>query len=320
MHVLHLITSTRSFFEQQISVLEDRGIECTVIGVPGEYSADSPRTPLDYLRFYPRVLSHVLSDEYDLVHGHYGLVAPFLLAQPTRPVVLSLWGTDLMSDMGWLRRISRYGARFADATIVPSPAMSTELDAEHVEIPFGVDTELFRPIPREEARNRIGWDTDARVALFPYDRSRDVKDFPRAERVADRADVDLEVRTIDDVPYEEMPYYMNASDVLLVTSTRESGPLVVKEAAACTVPIVSTDVGFVRETIGDVDDCIVGTTDDELAAGLERVLDGARRSNGRDAIDGLGLEAMGDQLLDVYRRVLERPTGTTHRAGVSHEV
>jgi len=245
MHVLHLITSTRSFFEQQISVLEDRGIECTVIGVPGEYSADSPRTPLDYLRFYPRVLSHVLSDEYDLVHGHYGLVAPFLLAQPTRPVVLSLWGTDLMSDMGWLRRISRYGARFADATIVPSPAMSTELDAEHVEIPFGVDTELFRPIPREEARNRIGWDTDARVALFPYDRSRDVKDFPRAERVADRADVDLEVRTIDDVPYEEMPYYMNASDVLLVTSTRESGPLVVKEAAACTVPIVSTDVGFV---------------------------------------------------------------------------
>ncbi|WP_408958832.1 glycosyltransferase [Natrinema sp. 74] len=320
MHVLHLITSTRSFFEQQVAVLEDRGVECTVIGVPGEYSADSPRTPLDYLRFYPQVLSHVVSDDYDLVHGHYGLVAPFALAQPTRPVVLSLWGTDLMSDMGWLRRISRYGARFADATVVPSPAMSRELDAEHVEIPFGVDTTQFRPIPREKARDRIGWDTDARIALFPYDRSRSVKDFPRAERVVDRADTELELRTIDDVPYDEMPYYMNASDVLLVTSRRESGPMVVKEAAACNVPIVSTDVGFVRETVGNIDDCIVGTTDDELAAGLERILCGDRRSDGRDAIDGLGLEAMGDRLLDVYRRVLNRPNGTVHRTGVGHEV
>ncbi|SEQ54628.1 glycosyltransferase [Natrinema salaciae] len=320
MHVLHLITSTRSFFEQQIAVLEDRGIECTIVGVPGEYSADSPRTPLDYLRFHPRVLSHALSGEYDLVHGHYGLVAPFAIAQPTRPVVLSLWGTDVMSDMAWLRRISRYGARFADATIVPSPVMSRELDVDHVEIPFGVDTDRFRPIPRDEARDRIGWDADARIALFPYDPSRAVKDFPRAERVADRADADLEVRTIDDVPYDEMPYYMNASDVLLVTSRRESGPMVVKEAAACNVPVVSTDVGFVRETIAGVDGCVVGTTDDELAAGLERVLDGSRRSNGRDAVDGLGLEAMGDRLLDVYRRVLDRPSETVHRTGVGHEV
>lgn len=320
MHVLHLITSTRSFFEQQIAVLEDRGIECTVIGVPGEYSADSPRTLLDYLRFYPQVLSHVLSGEYDLVHGHYGLVAPFALAQPIRPVVLSLWGTDVMSDMGWLRQISRIGARIADATIVPSPVMSRELDVDHVEVPFGVDTDLFRPIPREEARDRIGWDPDDRIALFPYDPSRDVKDFSRAERVADLADVDLEVRTINAVPYEEMPYYMNASDVLLVTSRRESGPMVVKEAAACNVPIVSTDVGFVRQTIGDVENCIVGTTNDELVAGLECVLDGTRRSDGREVIDGLGLEEMGDRILDVYRRVLDRPDGTVRRTEVSHEI
>ncbi|QLG50762.1 glycosyltransferase [Natrinema halophilum] len=320
MHILHLITSTRSFFEQQIAVLEDRGIECTVIGVPGDYSAESPRTPLDYLRFYPQVLSHVLSDEYDLVHGHYGLVAPFLIAQPVRPVVLTLWGTDVMSDMGWLRRISRYGARFADATIVPSPVMSRELDVDHVEIPFGVDTNQFRPIPRDQARERVGWDTDDRIALFPYDPSRDVKDFQRAERVVDRANADLEVRTIDEVPYEEMPYYMNASDVLLVTSRRESGPMVVKEAAACNVPIVSTAVGFVRRTIDDVDNCIVGTTDDELITGLECVLDGTRRTNGRDVIDGLGLESMGDRVLDVYRRVLDRADGATPQMEVSHEI
>ncbi|USZ70843.1 glycosyltransferase family 4 protein [Natronosalvus halobius] len=312
MHVLHLITSTRSFFEQQISVLEERGVECTVIGVPGEYTADSPRTPVDYLRFYPKVLSHVWSGEYDLIHGHYGLVAPFALAQPTRPVVMSLWGTDLMSDMRWLESISRYGARFADATIVPSPAMSRELDTDHVEIPFGVDTEQFRPVPRADARERVGWDPDERIALFPYDPNRDEKDYPRAERIVERADADIELRTIDGVPYEEMPYYMNASDALLVTSKREAGPMVIKEAAACNVPVVSTDVGFVRDTIGEVDNCIVSDDDADLAAGLETVLDGDRRSNGREVVDGLSLDAMGDRLLECYRDVLgrrSRPTG-----------
>jgi hypothetical protein len=304
MHVLHLITTTRSFFEQQISVLESRGVECTVIGVPGDYSAESPRTATDYLRFYPKVLSHVRSGDYDLIHGHYGLVAPFTLAQPTRPVVMSLWGTDLMGGMGWLESLSRYGARFADAAIVPSPAMSRALDVDHVEIPFGVDTDMFRPIPRADARERVGWESDEHVALFPYDPIRDEKDYSRAERLIERADADIELRTIDGVPYESMPYYMNASDLVLVTSKYEAGPMAVKEAAACNVPVISTDVGFVREAVGDVHNCVVSDSNADLVAGLESVLDS--RSNGRDAIDGLGLEAMGDRLLECYREVLIR--------------
>ena len=304
MKALHLITSTRSFFEQQVLTLEERGVECTVIGVPGDYRAESPRTPLDYLRFYPEVLSQVRREEYDLVHANYGLVAPFALAQPTRPVVLSLWGTDLMSEMGWLRRLSRFGAQRADAVVVPSPAMSRRLDVDHELIPFGIDTSLFRPIPRDEARAQVGWETDRTIVLFPYDPARSVKDFPRAQRIVDRASVDVELRAVTDVPHDQMPYYMNASDVLLVTSKRESGPLTVKEAAACNLPVISTDVGFVRETIEGVENCAVGTSDEGLTAALEYVVEDGGRSDGRDAIDELGLESMGDRLVGLYERVL----------------
>ncbi|MCU4974133.1 glycosyltransferase family 4 protein [Halobacteria archaeon AArc-m2/3/4] len=322
MKVLQLITSTRSFFEQQVEVLESRGVECTVVGVPGEYSADSPRTVTDYLRYYPRVLDHVRRGDYDIVHANYGLAAPFALAQPVRPVVLTLWGTDLMGEMGWLRQLSRTGARLADAVVLPSPVMSTALETEHVEIPFGVDTDQFRPIPREEARTRVGWETDRPVALFPYDSSRAEKDFPRAKRAVDRADVDLELRTVTGVPHEEVPAYMNASDVLLVTSKRESGPMVVKEAAACNLPVVSTDVGFVRETLSGVENCVVCETDDELAAGLESVVADGGRSNGREVVDQLSLDAMGEQLLALYDRVLEDSSGrpTTRRTEAEHGV
>ncbi|WIV67615.1 glycosyltransferase [Natrialbaceae archaeon AArc-T1-2] len=322
MHVLQLVTSPRPFFDQQVAVLEDRGIDCTVLGVPGEHGGDSSRPPTAYATFYRRVLSAIRSGEYDLVHANYGLVAPFAIAQPVRPVVVTLWGTDLMSERSWLRSLSRFGARRSDAAIVPSPAMSAELETEHELIPFGVDTDLFRPIPRGEARERVGWDTDRPIALFPYDRTRSVKDFPRARRLLERADVDADVdlRTVSNVEYELIPYYMNASDVLLVTSERESGPMVVKEAAACNLPIVSTDVGFVRETLEGVTRCIVSDDDDELVAGLERLLADGGRSDGRNVIDGLGLESLGDRLLDVYRRVLQRGDGLDHRTGVSHGV
>ncbi|WP_246999650.1 glycosyltransferase [Halosolutus gelatinilyticus] len=320
MNVLQLVTSPRPFFDQQISALEDRGVDCTVLPVPGEYSGDSSRSPTDYVRYYPEILSAVRSTEYDLVHANYGLVAPFALAQPTRPVVLTLWGTDLMSQRGWLRSLSRYGARRADAAVVPSRTLSRELETDHEVIPFGVDTDLFRPIARAEARERVGWETDRPIALFPYDRTRSVKDFPRARRLVERADADLELRTVSGVDHEEIPYYMNASDVLLVTSRRESGPMVVKEAAACNLPIVSTDVGFVRETIDGATNCVVSDDDRDLIDGLERVVADGDRSDAREALDGIGRESLADDLLGVYRRILDRSEGRPSPREVSHEI
>ncbi|NGM70441.1 glycosyltransferase family 4 protein [Natronolimnobius sp. AArcel1] len=309
MKVLQLVTSPRPFFEQQVTALEERGVECTVLAVPGSYDGDSSRSPLEYLRYYPQILKAVRTMEFDLVHANYGLVVPFAFTQPTRPLVTTLWGTDLMSNRTWLRSMSRFGARYTDATIVPSPAMSDALETDHELIPFGVDTELFRPIPQAEARERIGWETDRPIALFPYDRTRSVKDFPRATRLVDEAETDLDIRPISGVDHATMPYYMNASDVLLLTSRRESGPMVIKEAAACQLPVVSTDVGFVRETLADVDNCVVSDADAELIAGLERIISGSGRTNGRDVIDDLSLEEMGDQLLEVYQTVLERRAG-----------
>jgi len=320
MKVLQLVTSSRPFFDQQVSALEERGVDCTVLEVPGEHSGDSDRSPTDYARYYSSVLSAVRSSSYDLVHANYGLVAPFALAQPTRPVVLTLWGTDLMSDRTWLRSCSRYGARRADAAVVPSRVMSRDLETDHELIPFGVDTDLFQPMARADAREYLGWEPEQPIALFPYDRTRSVKDYPRARRLVERADVDLELRTVSGVDHDEMPYYMNASDVLLVTSKRESGPMVVKEAAACNLPVVSTDVGFVRETIRGLTNCTVSDNDGALLGGLERAIEDGGRSDGRESIDGLSVDSLGERLYGLYRRVLERDDGASYPTGVSHEV
>lgn len=317
MKVLQLVTSPRPFFEQQVSVLEDRGVECTVLGVPGEYDGDAGRTPLEYARYYPRILSRVRATDFDLVHANYGLTAPFALAQPLRPVVLTLWGTDLMGEHDWLRAVSRLGARRSDAVIAPSRAMARRLEADHELIPFGVDTDLFRPISQIRARERVGWETDRPIALFPYDEDRSVKDVSRARRLVERTNTDLELRTVHGVDHDRIPDYMNASDVLLVTSKRESGPMVVKEAAACNLPVVSTEVGFVPETVGDVSNCVVSDRDEDLIAGLETIAEERPRSDGREAIDGLSLESMGESIASLYRTVLETDGSARASGGVA---
>ena len=50
---------------------------------------------------------------------------------------------------------------------------------------------------------------------------------------------------------------MNASDLLLITSFSETGPIVAKEAIACNCPIVSTDVGDVKILINNIRNCFI---------------------------------------------------------------
>jgi len=304
MRALQLVTTPRPFFDQQRRALERVGVECRTVAVHRS-TAGADRSAAEYLGFLPRTLRRAL-DRFDVVHANHGLTAPFALAQPTRPVVLTFWGSDLLGDQTPLhravRRSSRLTARLADAVVVPTTDMAARLDVASTVVPFGVDTTRFRPIPRAEARARVGWPADGDVALFAADPARPEKDVARAEAVAERAGAQLKV--VSSVPHRSMPDYLNASDLLLVTSRHESGPMVVKEAAACNVPVVSTDVGFVSEVLDGVANSAVCGDTDGLVEAVERVLASDRRSDGRSAVSGLDLEAMGRALRRVYDRSL----------------
>ncbi|UIP01532.1 glycosyltransferase (plasmid) [Halobaculum sp. CBA1158] len=311
MRVLNLVPTEQSrFFTQQRATLRELGVEETTLAVPGRRTYDDGDTDgrgfSDYLRFVPSVFRHSLG-EYDLVHANYGLTAPHALAQVRLPVVLSLWGSDLMGDYGWL---TRRCARHADAVVVMSERMAAELDTDCHVIPHGVDLELFRPMPVDAAREALGWrdDPDAHHVLFPYPPARGVKDYPRAERVVDRVadavDGDVRFHTVTGEPHERMPLYMNAADVLLVTSEREGSPNAVKEALACDLPVVSTDVGDVPERLDGVAHSRVCGSDADLVDGIVAALRADGRSNGRAAAEEVGLEATTARLRAVYESVV----------------
>ena len=57
--------------------------------------------------------------------------------------------------------------------------------------------------------------------------------------------------------HNEVPILLNAIDVLLMTSHHEGSPMIIKEALACNTPIVSLDVGDVKERLMNIEGCYV---------------------------------------------------------------
>ncbi|MBX0294059.1 glycosyltransferase family 4 protein [Halomicroarcula sp. F27] len=313
LRVLNLVTNEEAqFFRAQVEELERRGVELTTLSVPGrnrsesiDAEEDGERSILEYARFYPSVLANSL-DSYDLIHANYGLTAPMAVAQPRLPVVLSLWGTDLMGKYG---PVTKRFAHFCDEVIVMSEGMAEEYDGDCLVIPHGVDLSVFRPIEQSEAREALGWPRDERVVLFPYPPKRDVKNHPRAkrivERASDRVGESVTLETATGVPHDRMPYYLNAADAMIMTSRREGSPNTVKEAMACNLPVVSTDVGDVRTRLDPVDPSTVSDDDHDLVAGLTEILERGERSTGREYAADIALERMGERIVAVYEKVIE---------------
>jgi len=310
LRVLNLVTNDEArFYKQQVSVLEEQGISCTTLAVPsdrehGTGDADG-RSLGDYVRFYPEALKRSFED-YDLIHANYGLTGPAAVFQLNLPVVLSLWGSDLLGTYG---PVSKLCARRSDAVIVMSDQMADALGQDCHVIPHGVDLDRFAPAPQRAAQEELGWDPDARHVLFPYARSKSVKNPSLAERVVaaagERLTGPVELQTVSGVPHDRMPTYMNAADVLLLTSDREGSPNSVKEAMACNLPVVSTDVGDVAQRLSGVRHSFVGRDDAELVDYLVSILDAGVESNGREVVSDLSVERMGEQIRDVYRDVVE---------------
>jgi glycosyltransferase involved in cell wall biosynthesis len=100
-----------------------------------------------------------------------------------------------------------------------------------------------------------------------------------------------------------MPLLMNAADCLLLTSTTEGSPNVVKEALACDLPVVSTEVGDVPALLAGVSPSTIAEANPEaLASGVIECTTERRRSNGRERTAWLDESVIAQRILEVYRR------------------
>ncbi len=245
---------TAHFIARQARFLRAAGVDVDVFAFRGG------RRPLRYLAAWAQLRRRLAGNghRYDLVHAQFGQSG--LLALPKRlPLVVTFRGDDLFGILGndgrptpagrLLQRLSRLVARQADAAILVSAHLQRYLSdsvATHI-VPSGLDLDLFRCIPREEARLHLGWPTDERRVLFVGDPGDPRKRYELAHQAVQLVNYTLGAELVIGwrVPHAEMPFYMNACDALVFTSREEGSPNAVKEALACDLPVVSVAVADV---------------------------------------------------------------------------
>jgi glycosyltransferase involved in cell wall biosynthesis len=210
-----------------------------------------------------------------------------------------------------------------DAAIVQTEQMAQGLpEARVFVLPHEVDTNLFRPLDPPRARAELGLDSAKRYVLFAASPEIPVKRFPLAREAVEllRAEnPSVELLTVSKEPQPRLVQYMSACDALIFPSYQEGSPNIVKQAMACNLPIVATDVGDVREVIGSTRGCAVVEPDAAgLARHLRELVNRPRRTDGRTRISRFEPEQVTARLVAVYESALERPRSVREGAGRSH--
>jgi glycosyltransferase involved in cell wall biosynthesis len=254
-----------AFVGQQAEHLRKAGHQIDVLHI------ESRRSRLKYLTSPIDVFARTRTMSYDVVHAHYGLSGFPALFRYKTPLVITLHGSDAL--LGRIQPlISKTVCSFADAVIVVSKGIAARIAGEI--IPCGIDLEVFSPRDRTAARVRLGLPVRGKLVLFPFDPLRKIKRYELARAAVDRlGDTDTQLLTVCGKQNEDMPWYYSAADVMVLCSESEGSPTSVKEALACNLPVVSTDVGDVREIMDGIDGCeISGDNAECLAQSLRRVL------------------------------------------------
>ena len=245
---------------------------------------------------------------YDIVHAHYiysGLVAGFAFCSP---LVVSFMGSDTYMSK-FMRLVTRYFVNKKwDAVIVKTEEMKESLNIPNAYvIPNGVDLERFRPMPRELARQQIELKGTKKLIILIAIMNREEKNINLAYESLNYLEPDsFEFRHVHDVPNSEIPYWLNAADVMLLTSKREGSVNVVKEAMACNCPIVATDVGDVRKLTENIKGCFIASFNPKDIAGkIIEAMSYGKRTNSRERILDLKLDSVSvaAQVENIYKKV-----------------
>jgi teichuronic acid biosynthesis glycosyltransferase TuaC len=300
------------FIRNQVAFLQRAGVQLHVFHVNGR------KNPLNYVRAQRRVRDLISRNKFDLIHAQWGQSA--LPALPKQlPLVVTFRGSDVEGYVAAngsytlagrvLTCISRSVARIADEAIIVSSHLAARLPKrEYHVIPSGLDLDMFRAIPQDQARQQLGLRPDRRYALFAASPSNPIKRYQLAQAAVHiaRAKHDLELLIADRCAQQLIPVYMSACDALLLTSVHEGSPNVIKEALACDLPIVALDVGDVRERIGSLEGCALCHSDDPhtIAEGLTHVLNRGRPFNGRESVRHLNEACLTQRIISVYRKAL----------------
>ena len=292
-----------TFITEQVESIRQLGVEIDYYGVHG-------KGIMGYLSNLSSLKAKIHEYRPDLIHAHYGLSGLLANLQREVPVVTSYHGSDIHSG-GQTLFFSKLATRLSAYNIFVSKRLLEQSGYNGPNkciISCGIDMNTFHPIDRAVARKTLGWDPNGTYVFFGGAFDNLVKNSPLAKAAVAQIE-GAQLMEMRGYTRKEVNLAMNAADCLLMTSHREGGPLVVKEAMACGTPVVAVRVGDAEETMKGVEGCYVASHDvKDVTSCLRQALSFQGKTKGRQRIIDLGLpmEQVAEQIINIYHIVLNK--------------
>lgn len=199
----------------------------------------------------------------------------------------------------------------------------------------GVNINVFKPVDANKARLKLGLPQNKKIVLFvayggkknPFKGGMFFDNLAKTYRtnsdtlficIGGRDKPSSDETNIIYLPHikdtKEMALYFSASDIFLFTSLAENCPIVVLEALSAGIPILSFDVGGVKEIVEHKKNGYIVKYKDkkDLIKGFEWVLNldlkkikNIKKLNREKAVKYFSLKIMVDEYLKLYKQLLK---------------
>lgn len=300
--------------EQENAVCNEYpNIHYTIAFINGRFSKK------EYITSIFRIRKLIREKNFDLIHVHYGFSGLFLLLGklPKKiPVLVTLHGGDIQAEQGKTIQVwfTKQILKRANAAITLNEKMD-KIVRKYVKdtriIPCSVNTEVFLPAPIPKIVNL----KEKIHIIFPSDRNRLVKNYPLFEQtisiLQNKYKLECQISEVKNMSRLEVSKLYQKADLMIMTSISEGSPQVVKEAMACNLPVISTNVGDVSFLLENVRNSAVAQTmnAEELAyLAYQALTNQIEGINGRDKILQMKLDdkSIAQKIYKTYSLLLSR--------------
>lgn len=268
-----------------------------------------------------------IAPNFDLVHAQFGSACSYATSFINNiPKLMTIRGSDwniYSKSLGFTYFHSRlahamtsYSVGDFDMVIAVSNSIKQEIFAKFPQIdckvlPSPVNLNRFYPKNRVLLRRSFGFsNNDEKWILFTSTSiSKPIKGFKLALAVIEilkKKNKSIRFRLANNIPHECISDFVAACDLIICTSTSEGWPNAVKEALACNIPFVSTDVSDLSLIANQESSCKICPPNPQIFA--DAILDTLSHPpdyNLRQYVEDMDIEQTSRKLLDLYKKILD---------------
>lgn len=296
------------FVKEQIQSLENIGIHNEVFFINSRENGK-----VEYLISYFRLIWKLLINKFDLIHCHHAFSAficiATLISIPKKKIISYQSSPDIEGG----KKLFILNKILFNKIIFKAD-YSTYKSKKIIYLPNGCNMNFFNEIDSKKSKEILGLNLNKKyISFFDSYVGRTYKRYDRFKNVLNILEKKYNINNVEEllltnIERKNVPYYINASSLHLLSSDIEGSPNSVKECLACNIPVVSTPVGNVREMISEIQGCYVSNSfnEEELAELVFKALK-KNRINGREKLieKQLDIESVALKLKTIYIEILK---------------